>query len=243
VAIRSPSSQRAVRRFDGSEPVDTHGPYAQAVRELAAAQNVGLIDLTRSSMDWLRALGPAPSRDYYLHVPEQQQADDVHFQRRGAVAIACLVVDGWKRLDPSLAPHAVRDTDCGAPATALADQAAQRYPSLVVSEDELAVDQPGPHGGAGQTTAYPFFRDAPGLAFEFRKRVLHKGAGIGLHQHRKDEIYYVLSGNGRYVLDGRQHQVGPGDAMLTRPGSSHAIQQSGEEDLVLLIMYGKSPTQ
>ncbi len=56
------------------------------------------------------------------------------------------------------------------------------------------MQQPGPHGGAGTTTAYPFFRDAPTLGFELRKRVLHKGAGIGLHQHRKDEIYYVLGG-------------------------------------------------
>lgn len=233
----------AVRRFEGGEPVDTHGPYAQAVRELAASQQIGLIDLSRSSMDWLRALGEGPSRDYYMHVPEQQQADDVHFQHRGAVAVACLVVDGWKRLDPSLAQHVVRDTDCGAPATALADLAKQRHASRIVSERELAVDQPGPHGGGGETTAYPFFRDAPDLQFEFRKRVLHKGAGIGLHQHHKDEIYYVLSGSGRYVLDGRQHEVGAGDAMLTRPGSSHAIQQTGEEDLVLLIMYGKSPRQ
>jgi lysophospholipase L1-like esterase/mannose-6-phosphate isomerase-like protein (cupin superfamily) len=233
----------AVRRFEGNKPVDTHGPYAQAVRDLAAAQGIGLIDLSRSSMDWLRALGEAPSRDYYMHVPEQQQADDVHFQHRGAVAIACLVVDGWKRLDPSLAQHVTRDTDCGAPATALADLAGQRHPSLIVSERELAVDQPGPHGGGGKTTAYPFFRDAPDLQFEFRKRVLHKGAGIGLHQHHKDEIYYVLSGSGRYVLDGQQREVGPGDAMLTRPGSSHAIHQTGEEDLVLLIMYGKSSRQ
>ncbi|WP_454832256.1 cupin domain-containing protein [Pseudoxanthomonas wuyuanensis] len=233
----------AVRRFDGNEPVDTHGPYAQAVRELAAARRIGLIDLTRSSMDWLRALGQVPSRDYYMHVPEQQQADDVHFQRRGAVAIACLVVDGWKRLDPLLARHVVRDTDCGAPATALGDRSAQQHPSLIASERELAVGQPGPHGGAGETTAYPFFRDAPDLGFEFRKRVLHAGAGIGLHQHHKDEIYYVLSGHGRYILDGQQHQVGPGDALLTRPGSSHAIQQEGKEDLVLLITYGKSPAR
>ena len=101
------------------------------------------------------------------------------------------------------------------------------------------MQQPGPHGGAGTTTAYPFFRDAPTLGFELRKRVLHKGAGIGLHQHDKDEVYYVVSGNGRYIVDGNIRDVGPGDAMLTRPGSTHAIRQDGEEDLVLLIMYGK----
>ena len=62
---------------------------------------------------------------------------------------------------------------------------------------------------------------------------------IGLHQHRKDEIYYVLGGRGVYELDGTAQAVQAGDAMLTRPGSTHAIRQDGEEDLVLLIMYGK----
>ena len=33
----------------------------------------------------------------------------------------------------------------------------------MVSEAALARQQPGPHGGAGTTTAYPFFADAPGL--------------------------------------------------------------------------------
>jgi quercetin dioxygenase-like cupin family protein len=51
----------------------------------------------------------------------------------------------------------------------------------------------------------------------------------------------VVSGRGRYLLDGEVHEVAAGDAMLTRPGSTHAIEQSGDEDLVLLIVYAKSP--
>lgn len=230
----------ARREFRDGEPVDTHGAYAQAVRELAGREDVGLIDLAASSMDWLRAAGNQASRAYFMHVPGQKE-DDTHFQARGAVMVACLVVAGWKTLDPALAPHVVRDTDCGAPPTALADRKAQAHPSQVAHERDLAVRQPGPHGGAGATTAYPFFRDAPALGFEFRKRVLHKGAGIGLHQHHKDEIYYVLGGRGIYELDGSEHPVQVGDAMLTRPGSTHAIRQDGDEDLVLLIMYGREP--
>lgn len=229
----------ARRKFDHGQLLDTHGLYAQAVRDLAAREHVGLIDLSASSMDWLRALGEEASKSYYMHVPAQNQQDDTHFQQRGAVMVACLVVAGWKAIDPALSPHVVRDTDCGAPATARADQKAQAQPSLIVKSDAIATPQAGPHGGAGQTTAYPFFRNAPALGFEFRKRALHKGAGIGLHQHHKDEIYYVLSGNGRYVLDGQVHEVKAGDALLTRPGSTHAIEQTGEDDLVLLIMYGK----
>ena len=81
------------------------------------------------------------------------------------------------------------------------------------------------------------FADAPDMPFQFRKRALHKGAGVGLHQHDHDEIYYVLSGRGRYILDGVVHDVGAGDALLTRSGSTHSIQQAGDEDLAILIVY------
>ncbi len=54
-----------------------------------------------------------------------------------------------------------------------------------------------------------------------------------------DEIYYVIGGQGIYTLDGKEYAVGPGNAMLTRPGSTHAIRQTGDADLVLLIAYRK----
>ena len=229
----------ARRKFDHGQLLDTHGLYAQAVRQLAAREHVGLIDLNRDSMDWLRALGDGPSKAFYMHVPEQAQSDDTHLQRRGGFAVACLVVAGWKQLDPGLQAHVVRDTDCGARGTALADRASQANPSRVVHERDLATPQPGPHGGPGETTAYPFFKDEAAMPFEFRRRVLHAGAGIGFHQHDKDEIYYIISGNGIYTLDGQDYPVGPGNAMLTRPGSTHALRQAGDEDLVLLLTYRK----
>ena len=233
----------ARRKFERGSKIDqlldTHGLYAQSVRDLAAREGVGLVDLNAMSSDWLRALGDEASKPYFMHVPEQQQADDTHLQERGAAIVACFVVKGWEQLDPALAKSVVRDVDCGAPADALERKRTQAQPSLVQREADIARDQPGPHGGAGTTTAYPFFADAPGLSFFFRKRVLHKGAGIGLHPHDKDEVYYVVSGNGRYTVDGSIRDVGPGDAMLVRPGSTHAIQQAGDADLVLLIAYPK----
>lgn len=233
----------ARRKFERGSKIDqlldTHGLYAQSVRDLAAREGVGLVDLNAMSTDWLRALGDKASKPYFMHVPEQQQADDTHLQERGAAIVACFVVRGWEQVDPSLAKNVVRDVDCGAPADALERKRAQAQPSLVQHEADIAKDQPGPHGGAGTTTAYPFFADAPGLSFFFRKRVLHKGAGIGLHPHDKDEVYYVVSGTGRYFVDGSIRDVTAGDAMLVRPGSTHAIQQAGDADLVLLIAYPK----
>ncbi len=52
----------------------------------------------------------------------------------------------------------------------------------------------------------------------FRKRILHRGSTIGYHLQDFDEVYYILSGTGEYTLNGTRRQVGPGTAMLTRPG-------------------------
>jgi quercetin dioxygenase-like cupin family protein len=109
--------------------------------------------------------------------------------------------------------------------------------SYVEDETTIAVAQPGPHEGTGTTTAYPFFADADDLGFVFRKRALHPGASIGEHVNDKDEVYYVLSGRGELTLQGAVREVGPGDAVLTRDGDSHALRQLGDEDLVILVLY------
>lgn len=225
--------------YDFGALLDTHGLYTQAMQRLAAERQVALIDLNASSTAWIRALGEQGARPYFLFVPEQHKADGTHFSTAGATAVACLVVQGWVRLQPELKTQLRRDIDCGGqpdgrPAPARQDKAAA---SQVIHERDIPREQPGPHGGAGPTTAYSFFADQPGLSFVLRKRVLHKGAGIGLHLHHKDEIYYIVSGRGLYALDGKQHEVGPGHALLTRAGSTHALQQVGEDDLVVMLAY------
>ena len=39
------------------------------------------------------------------------------------------------------------------------------------------------------------------------------------------------------TVDGTNVDMTPGTAVLTRPGSSHALKQIGAEDLVVLISY------
>lgn len=221
--------------YDFGSLLDTHARYTLAMQQLAAREHVALIDLNDRSTRWIRALGEQGARPYFLFVPEQNKADGTHFSAAGATAVACLVLREAVQVLPTLQPALVRDIDCDVTGTGQGGDPAR--PSQVVHEDTLARAQPGPHGGAGPTTAYPFFADAQGLPFVLRKRVLHKGAGIGLHPQHKDEIYYIVSGQGSYVLDGKQHDVRAGHALLTRTGSSHALQQVGEEDLVVLLVY------
>ena len=95
--------------------LDTHGLYTQAMRTLAAREHVLLIDLNAASMAWLRGLGDAASKPYYLHVPAQSLADDTHLQENGAVVVACMVVREWLQVQPSLAQQLVHPPQCDAP--------------------------------------------------------------------------------------------------------------------------------
>lgn len=247
--------------YDFGALLDTHGRYTLAMKRVAREQNVPLIDLNASSAAWIRALGEQGARPYFMFVPEQNKADGTHFSVAGANAVACLVMRGWVELQPQMKAALKRDIDCGAisapaspvatasvsatptAASAINTDVANPHGSLVIREQDIAREQPGPHGGAGPTTAYSFFAEVGDLPFVLRKRVLHKGAGIGLHPQHKDEIYYVVSGRGLYVLDGRQYDVGPGHALLTRSGSTHALQQAGEEDLVVMLAYPATATR
>ena len=121
--------------------------------------------------------------------------------------------------------------------TASAQQAPGGY--VLERDRDVAKEEPGTHDGGGQTVGYSFFSKAPGLKLVFRKRALKPGSGIGYHLQKEDEIYYVLSGRGQMTIDGKAFDVGPGDAILTRPGSSHGLKQTGSEDLVIMINYGK----
>lgn len=102
---------------------------------------------------------------------------------------------------------------------------------------QVAKQEPGTHNGGGQTIGYSFFSKTPKLALVFRKRAFKPGSGIGYHLQNEDEIYYVLSGRGMMTVDGKEFPVVAGDAVLTRPGSSHGLKQVGNEELVILINY------
>jgi mannose-6-phosphate isomerase-like protein (cupin superfamily) len=126
----------------------------------------------------------------------------------------------------------------GAAGMRLAAQPAKAKGGFIVQHDaEIAKNEPGTHDGGGQTIGYSFFDKTPGMKFIFRKRALHPGAGVGLHEQHEDEVYYVLSGKGVMTVDGTKVDMTPGTAVLTRPGSSHSLKQIGADDLVVLISY------
>ena len=108
---------------------------------------------------------------------------------------------------------------------------------ILEHEKDIAQEQRPPHDGIGMSTAYSFFANAPGLKLAFSKRVLKHGSAIGYHLQNEDEIYYILSGTGIMKMNGDSFAVKAGDAVLTRPGSSHSLQQTGTDSLVVIINY------
>lgn len=111
-------------------------------------------------------------------------------------------------------------------------------PMVVVREADVRVEQnPPPHDGVGKSTAFRLSDAAPGRNFEFRKRILHPGASIGLHVLSHDEVYYVVSGRGEVASDGRTEIIGPETAAYLYEGADVGIKQVGGEPLVLIIAY------
>lgn len=126
--------------------------------------------------------------------------------------------------------------------SAFARPAEQTTKGYIFEHDaDVAKSGPAPHNGPGRSTGYNFFEQAKDFNIIFRKRVLHPGAAIGYHPQKEYEVYYILSGSGTMQMNGQEFAVKPGDGILTYPGSSHGLKQTGKDDLVLMISYEKHP--
>lgn len=116
--------------------------------------------------------------------------------------------------------------------------AAAAPPMVVVREDEVKREEPPPHGAIGISTAYRISDAVPApRAMEFRKRVLHKGAAIGLHPISHDEVYYVLSGKGEVTSDGVMQKLQPGMAAYLYKNAVVGIKQLGKKPLTIIVSY------
>ena len=120
--------------------------------------------------------------------------------------------------------------------SAVAGGAAQR-PVVIVPQEAVTSREVPPHNGTGMSTAYRYSDQAEGRAMEFRVRALHPGASIGEHVLTHDEVYYVLSGEGDLIADGKVTRIGKGTAVYIYTGNDVGIRQVGAEDLVLAIAY------
>jgi mannose-6-phosphate isomerase-like protein (cupin superfamily) len=117
---------------------------------------------------------------------------------------------------------------------------AQKQNAFVLEhENDIVKNEPSPHNGNGMTTVYGFFSNDSSSNLVFRKRVLHPGSEIGYHLQEKEEIYYIVSGEGELKVNDVTYNVKSGDAILTHSGNYHGLKQKGNHDLIVIIDYTK----
>jgi lysophospholipase L1-like esterase len=96
--------------------VNSHGEYPDAMRQLAADENIPLIDLHAMTKVFYEALGVEGAKRSLVHYPAntfpgqtQPLADDTHFNPYGAYQIAKMVIEGLKRLNSPLVQYVRSD--------------------------------------------------------------------------------------------------------------------------------------
>ncbi|WP_198661613.1 rhamnogalacturonan acetylesterase [Lewinella sp. IMCC34183] len=101
------------RNFDADgKIVNTLGDYPEAMRQLARAEGVALIDLNAMSKQFYEALGPEASKQAFVHYPagafpgqREALADNTHFNPYGAYTLARCVLLGIRANDLDLVKY------------------------------------------------------------------------------------------------------------------------------------------
>lgn len=58
-----------------------------------------------------------------------------------------------------------------------------------------------------------------------------------LHYHPEaEETYYILNGDAKILIDGKEYFLSPGDAVLINPPERHQIFASGKVDLEFIVV-------
>lgn len=107
------------RQFDENGQVkETHEEYSELMREVAASENVPLIDMDRKSQAMLTEIGEEKSTLLFLHLEPGQNpnypegvTDNTHFSETGARMMAELVLQGLKELEHELAEFIVESEE------------------------------------------------------------------------------------------------------------------------------------
>ncbi|MFC0559114.1 OmpL47-type beta-barrel domain-containing protein [Halalkalibacter alkalisediminis] len=124
--------------------------YKQAMEDVAAEQDVLLVDLNTLSREYYDEIGPEGTRSVFLHVDAgvysafpEGRTDDTHFQAYGATQIARLLSGGIAKLDTPLANYVVEiapPESAPSPPTALVFSSISNAGALLTWDDVEGAD-------------------------------------------------------------------------------------------------------
>lgn len=110
VVFLTPTARRS---FDGNgKNKNTHGDYPDAMKQVAARENVPVIDVAEMTTTLYETLGEEGSKKALVHYPattfpgqDKALADNTHFNTYGATQVAKCVREGIAEKLPELAKH------------------------------------------------------------------------------------------------------------------------------------------
>jgi mannose-6-phosphate isomerase-like protein (cupin superfamily) len=94
------------------------------------------------------------------------------------------------------------------------------------------------HGGAERQALRILNADTAPLTFSWY--AIAPSARCLSHVHTgKAETWLIVQGEGEARVDGQDFRVGPGDALVTRPGQPHELVNLGQQPLIFVNMVTK----
>jgi mannose-6-phosphate isomerase-like protein (cupin superfamily) len=88
----------------------------------------------------------------------------------------------------------------------------------------------------------PYFEFLRSATFELGLYELAAGSEDTQQPHDEDEVYVVLSGRGRFLVDGEDVAVGPGSLLFVEKHAVHRFH-SIEEDLSIVVAFSPPRTR
>ena len=74
------------------------------------------------------------------------------------------------------------------------------------------------------------------IRYSLAHATVQPGQRTAPHRLRTTEVYYVLSGRGEMVVDGKTANVGPDDTVVIPPDAVQCITNTGNHDLTFVCM-------
>lgn len=95
------------------------------------------------------------------------------------------------------------------------------------------------HGGTGEIRTIRVVAEGRYQGFNFIDLTeVPPGSSIGVHTHGHldEEVYVVISGEGRMTNGAQEFTVGPGDVVVNPAGGTHGLTNAGNELLRLVVL-------
>ena len=114
---------------------------------------------------------------------------------------------------------------------------------LVLDAVDFRWEQPPEHVNTALSKVLLNPESVPGATFDFRiSRYLVSGR-VDTHSHEyAEQLYYILSGTGLATSEGVRHRLAAGTVLYMPPGVDHAIENTGDKDLVFAIVTTRPET-